>query len=95
MNLQQLLAGSDSIENLVSQLNTDVYERIKLAIELGKWADGSRLTSEQLENCMQLLILYEAHNLGESERTGQKLGACKTEASQIDQPITVKLNRED
>lgn len=105
MNLQDLVQDSDSIENLVSQLTADIYERIKLAIELGKWADGSRLSTEQLENCMQLLILYEARNFAESERTGQQLASCKTEVSasngsdsvnlQIEQPTTIKIRNED
>ncbi|MEJ6679447.1 MAG: DUF1315 family protein, partial [OM182 bacterium] len=34
----------------------------------GKWGDGARLSPEQVESCLQAIILYETKNLPESER---------------------------
>ena len=34
------------------------------AVELGKWPDGVALTEEQKENCLQLVMLWQArHNI--------------------------------
>ncbi|NKB31894.1 MAG: DUF1315 family protein [Pseudomonadales bacterium] len=66
------------MEELLHQLTPEVYASIKTAIELGKWADGNKLTQDQLENSMQLLILYEARELPESARTGKKLNTCES-----------------
>lgn len=70
------LQKSKSIEVMLEQLTPEMIERIKSAIEIGKWPDGSSVKAEQLEHCMQLLILYEARNLSASERTGSKLKNC-------------------
>ena len=39
-------------------------------------SSSSSVKAEQLEHCMQLLILYEARTLSASERTGSKLKNC-------------------
>lgn len=70
------LQKSKSIEVMLEQLTPEMIERIKSAIEIGKWPDGSSVKAEQLEHCMQLLILYEARTLPASERTGSKLKNC-------------------
>ena len=66
------------MEDLLGQMTPEIYGNLKTAIELGKWSDGSILEREQLENCMQLLILYEARTLPEEFRTGNKLNSCKS-----------------
>jgi uncharacterized protein YeaC (DUF1315 family) len=70
------LQKSKSIEVMLEQLTPEMIEQIKSAIEIGKWPDGSSVKAEQLEHCMQLLILYEARTLPESARTGSKLENC-------------------
>ena len=70
------LQKSKSIEVMLEQLTPKMIEQIKCAIEIGKWPDGSSVKAEQLEHCMQLLILYEARTLPESARTGSKLENC-------------------
>lgn len=77
-----------SLDNLLEQVSPEIYDRLKAAIELGKWDDGSRLSPEQLENCMQLLILYEARELPENERTGKKLEKC----DDMTVPLTIQSN---
>ena len=38
----------------------EVYQRLATAVELGKWPDGVALTDEQKENCLQLVMLWQA-----------------------------------
>jgi uncharacterized protein YeaC (DUF1315 family) len=69
----------DSVAGLVAAISPAIYGNLKSAIELGKWDDGRRLERAQLEQCMQLLILYEAQALPEAERTGAELrNDCKS-----------------
>ncbi|MFK7864123.1 MAG: YeaC family protein [Pseudohongiellaceae bacterium] len=65
----------DSVEKLVREITPSVYETLKTAVELGKWEDGNKLSPEQLENCLQVIILYEAEHVAESERTGALLNS--------------------
>lgn len=58
----------ESIDALVEAMTPTIYENLKTAVELGKWGDGARLSREQVESCLQAIILYETKNLPESER---------------------------
>ena len=56
---------------LIDKLTPDIYQRLKKAVETGKWPDGRRLTAEQRESSLQAVIAYEhRHNLPENQRTG-------------------------
>jgi hypothetical protein len=48
------------IEQIIDGMTEDVYQRLATAVELGKWPDGVALTSEQKENCLQLVMLWQA-----------------------------------
>lgn len=62
-------------DKLVSQLNPDVYQRLRTAVELGKWPDGRALTAQQRETSMQAVLTYEVKNkLPEEQRTGYMEG---------------------
>lgn len=72
----------ESIEQLIDEMNSDVYSSLKLAVELRKWSDGVRLDAEQIDFCMQTIILYEAKHLPEQDRVGFDLSAsCKSKAA--------------
>jgi uncharacterized protein len=68
-----LLKRPDSVDDLISELTVPIYANLRTAVELGKWESGSRLSAEQLEYCMQILILYQAQHLPEEQRTGAQL----------------------
>ncbi|MFD1007813.1 MULTISPECIES: YeaC family protein [Oceanisphaera] len=52
-----------SFQQAIANMPEDVYLRLKTAVELGKWPDGSVLTTEQKENSMQAVLLWQAlHN---------------------------------
>lgn len=59
------------IQQIVQTLTPEIYQSMRTAIELGKWADGRKVTPEQRENTIELIIYYEhLHNIPESERVG-------------------------
>lgn len=59
-----------SFRDLIDNITPDIYESLKLAIEIGKWGDGRKLTQEQRELSLQAMIAWEAKNLPEDQRTG-------------------------
>lgn len=77
-----LLNKPQSLGELINRITHDVYVELRTAVELRKFNDGTRLTQEQLDNCLQLLILYEAQQLPHNERTGFNLPSnCKAQAA--------------
>lgn len=57
-------------DKLIRNLSPEIYQNLKRAVELGKWADGTVLTREQRELSMQAVIAYESRNLEEEQRVG-------------------------
>ncbi|MCG8535789.1 MAG: YeaC family protein [Pseudomonadales bacterium] len=55
---------------LIESITPETYENLKRALELGKWADGTRLTQDQKEQVMQAIIAYGEKNLNEQQRVG-------------------------
>jgi len=48
------------VEQLLSIMSDDIYDKFKQAIETGKWLDGNPLSPEQHETVFQALMLYQA-----------------------------------
>ena len=88
------MARPESIEQLMDEMSSDVVGSLRLAVELGKWGDGARLSAQQIGFCMQAIILYEAKHLPEQERVGFDLSAsCKSKASpELTQTISIVSN---
>ncbi len=55
------------INKLIDDMPEDVYLNMKSAAELGKWADGSLLTDEQKDFILQLVMLYQARRLNQTD----------------------------
>lgn len=55
---------------ILQALNPEIVEKFRTAIALGKWADGTRLTNEQRQTCMQAVMIWEHEYLPQTERTG-------------------------
>lgn len=55
---------------MIDNINPEIYASLKLALEIGKWPDGNKLTREQQELTMMAIIAWEQQNLPEEERTG-------------------------
>lgn len=50
------------VNELISMVTPEIYQRISTAVELGKWPDGVTLTDEQKEHCMQIVLLWQVKN---------------------------------
>ena len=59
-----------SFNEMINNITPDIYQSLKLAVEIGKWSDGRKLTAEQRELSLQAMIAWEVQNLPEEERTG-------------------------
>lgn len=55
---------------MIQSMTPEIYERLKRAIELGKWENGVLLTKDQLETCMQAIIAYDHEYIQEEQRIG-------------------------
>ncbi|GAA0415209.1 DUF1315 family protein [Pseudomonas extremaustralis] len=73
-----------SFAEMIENITPDIYESLKLAVEIGKWADGRKLTAEQRELSLQAMIAWEIQNLPEDQRTGY-MGAqeCKSKSTTV------------
>ncbi len=60
----------DSFEELLSSITPEVHSKLKQAIELGRWENGDRLSKEQVELCMQAVIVYDEIHLSDEEKIG-------------------------
>ena len=73
-----------NIEQMLSVLDQDVVQRLKTAVEIGKWPNGLALTQEQREICMQAVLAWEYKNLPPEERTGYIDRGKKEEGEECD-----------
>ncbi|MEQ9565633.1 MAG: DUF1315 family protein [Pseudomonadales bacterium] len=44
------------LDKLVNTITPDIYDRLKKAVELGRWENGVKLTGQQVSDSLQLLI---------------------------------------
>ncbi|MDT0176709.1 DUF1315 family protein [Enterobacter sp. BRE11] len=69
------------LEAMVDAMTPEVYERLATAVETGKWPDGVALSQEQRDNCLQLVMLYQArHNAAPQHMTIGKGGEMVTKS---------------
>lgn len=47
-------------DDLIDSMNRDTYDRLVQAVETGRWPDGNKLSEEQLENSLQLVMAYQS-----------------------------------
>jgi uncharacterized protein YeaC (DUF1315 family) len=59
-----------SFAEMIENITPDIYQSLKLAVEIGKWSDGRKLTAEQRELSLQAMIAWEIQNVPEDQRTG-------------------------
>lgn len=89
--------NDSTIEKMLSAMTPELVAAFRLAIEIGKWPDGRRLTPEQRETCMQAMIAWELKHLPEEQRTGyidkgEKEGdVCDSHEPHHDEEGTVKF----
>jgi uncharacterized protein len=59
-----------NFEQLIQSLDADIYQRLKTAVEMGKWPNGAALTAEQKALSLQAVIAYENKHLPPEQRSG-------------------------
>ena len=87
-------------EQLLNAMTPEVYERLTYAVETGKWPEGTALTQEQRDSCMQAVMLYQSkHNVEAQHMTVAAGGdiSFKSKAElkkqfQADQSDIVRMN---
>ncbi len=47
-----------SFADLIQRITPETYKTLKLAMEIGKWASGDKLTQEQKELTMEAMIIW-------------------------------------
>lgn len=47
----------------VASLSESMIEKLRTAIELGRWESGEKLTSEQTESAMQAVMIWQAQHV--------------------------------
>lgn len=57
-------------QQLIDSMTPDLYERLKQAVETGRWPDGRAVTPEQRQHAMQAVIAWGEKHLGEEQRVG-------------------------
>ena len=82
------------IDQVLQALTPDVYEKLKMAVEIGKWPDGRKLTAEQKATCLQAVITYDSQHKPEDERIGfiapkkhQHCGSTAGEIAEAEKPL--------
>ena len=55
---------------MIEAMTPDVYQRLKTAVELGKWPDGRALTPAQRQETLQAVIAWGEHHLPPEDRVG-------------------------
>lgn len=66
---------------ILASLTPEIVDKFRRAIELGKWDNGDKLTKDQLQTCMQAVLVWEYEHLPVDERTGYlpKKSDCNSE----------------
>ncbi|PHS14427.1 MAG: hypothetical protein COA86_15930 [Kangiella sp.] len=62
-------------QKYVNHLDKDTINKLKLAVEIGKWDNGDKLSQKQIESAMQAIMLWQASNQIDSENEPFKVNS--------------------
>ena len=62
-------------QNYVNHLDKDTVNKLELAVEIGKWENGDKLSQKQIESAMQAIMLWQASNQIDSENEPFKVNS--------------------
>ncbi len=74
---------------LIDSITPELYNTLQRSLELGKWPDGNRLTTEQKEQVMQALIAYGERKLAAKDRIGFIDRGSKEEGELCDDQVNI------
>ena len=73
-----------NIEQMLATLTPEIVDRLRTAVEIGKWPNGIALTKEQRQTCMQAVMVWEHKHLAEEQRSGYIDRGTKEEGEECD-----------
>ena len=76
---------------MIETMTPEVYQRLKTAVELGKWPDGRRLTPPQREQSLQAIIAWGEKHLPAEDRVGF-IDKGRKDAEACDDPVPQPIN---
>ncbi|MGL5286747.1 hypothetical protein SAMN05880558_10318 [Aeromonas sp. RU39B] len=56
-----------SFQQVIATMPEEVYQRLRTAVELGKWPDGKALSEEQKATSLQAVMAWQALHLDNPE----------------------------
>ena len=71
----------NDINKVIDEMTEDIYLRLLSATELGKWDDGTALTEQQRESTLQVVMLYQARKLNQTDHFSIAAGGSINELS--------------
>ncbi len=54
-------------EKLLNAITPEAYARLQYAVETGRWPEGTKLSPEQRDSCMQAVMLYQSKHNSDAE----------------------------
>ncbi len=78
-----------NIEQMLAVLNPEIVERLRTAVEIGKWPNGVALTPEQRQTCMQAVYAWEMKNLPEMSAAVISIAVLKKRVKSVMMIITI------
>ena len=78
----------DEFKQAIRAMPKEVYERLRTAVELGKWPDGQPLNNEQKATALQAVMTWQALHLDHPEhmnigRNGEIVMKSKSELKRL------------
>jgi len=81
-------------QQMIDTMSPEIYESLRLALEMGKWPDGRPLTPQQKEDTMQAVIAWGEKHLPAEQRIGYIDRGHKADEV-CDEPEETPLNWQD
>ncbi|MFG1491658.1 DUF1315 family protein [Oceanospirillum sp. HFRX-1_2] len=74
-----------TLQDMIKNMTPEIYASLRQAVELRKWPNGVRLTEEQVELCMEAVILFEfQHDMPAQDRVGFMEDQCESDKEHTD-----------
>ncbi|UCX04850.1 YeaC family protein [Shewanella sp. HL-SH8] len=74
----------NDINKVIDEMPEEVYHRLVSATELGKWEDGTVLSEAQRESTLQVVMLYQARKLKQTDHFTIGAGGAINELSKTE-----------
>ncbi len=61
-------------QQLINAITPEAYQRLLSAVETGKWPEGTPLSQQQRDSCMQAVMLYQSKHNTEADHMSVGVG---------------------